>query len=82
MPVNGGGVDEEMELVLRVPVRFDPAIGYWTGELDAELLARALAEAAPHPGVGVELHADEVRLRGPAAAVGRLAERLRAAGLD
>src|SRR5262245_25973985 len=30
---------------LAVPVWFDPAIGYWTGELDWALLSQALARA-------------------------------------
>lgn len=65
-----------------VPFIFDQAIGYWTGEPDRQLLARALLSVPEDPAVEREVGEDRVILRGPSERVTVQADLLREQGLQ
>ena len=73
--------DPTFEAILRAPYLFDHGIGYWTGEPDRSVLARALAEVPQDPRVEREVMEGEVVLRGPEEVVLAEARLLREAGL-
>jgi hypothetical protein len=75
-------VNEPFELLVQAPLRFDQSIGYWTGEPDSEVLARALAAVPAHPDVRRLMTEAGVLLRGPAEPVREEARQLRDAGLE
>jgi hypothetical protein len=68
--------EAQIELDLIAPPRFDAGIGYWTGELDLELVSQLLAQLPPTADVRRILTATGVRLIGRAAAVSEEAESL------
>ena len=72
----------ELAVTLTAPQFFDQTIGYWTGEPDLELLARALAEVPQDPSIERESEGGSVTLRGPREAVLSEALALRDAGLE
>jgi hypothetical protein len=74
--------DGELAVTLTAPQFFDQTIGYWTGEPDRELLARAQAQVPQDPAVEREVADASVTLRGPREAVLSEALALRAAGLE
>lgn len=74
--------EETSEVELRAPLRFDPSIGYWTGEADRDAVLRALAAVPEHPLVDRRVEGDAVRLVGPAPVVREVARLLREAGLE
>ena len=69
------------ERVLSVPVFFDDAIGYWTGEYDLGLVDRVTAEWPAPPSITWSYEGGRIRLRGPQPELDRLAERWLSAGL-
>lgn len=73
---------EIIEVALFAPLLFDQSIGYWTGEPDAEVLARALVTVDPVAEVEREVSASGVLLRGPVESTREQAYLLREAGLE
>ena len=68
---------------LRLPLRFDESIGYWTGEADRELISRLL-QAHPVPA-GVTItpaDRDTIILEGDAGEVQSYSSLLAAGGLQ
>jgi hypothetical protein len=74
--------DGELTVTLTAPQFFDQTIGYWTGEPDRDLLARALAEVPQDPTVERETADGVITLCGPREAVLSEALALRDAGLE
>jgi hypothetical protein len=74
--------DGRLTVTLTAPQFFDQTIGYWTGEPDRDLLARALAEVPQDPTVEREMADGSITLRGPREAVLSEATALRDAGLQ
>jgi len=69
------------EEALAAPFRFDVSIGYWTGDPDLDLLARALATVPIDTLVAREVRGGQVRLVGDEVTVREQARLLRAEGL-
>lgn len=74
--------DGRLTITLTAPQFFDQTIGYWTGEPDLELLARALAAVPQDPRIERETDGGCVTLRGPREAVLSEALALRDQGLE